>query len=272
MPWRIAAAALAGYGLFAAGLFATQRSLIYNAGSDTPDLERAGVEGFLPVEMTTGDGLVLLSWYREAEPGMATLMVTHGNAGHIGHRAPKLVHLAEQGYGLFLVGYRGFGGNPGKPNEEGLYADGRAGLDWLARHGVSPDHVVLYGESLGTGIAIQLASETAVAAVVLEAPYTSIADVASSHYWYVPFAGYMVLDRFDALEAIGRVTAPVLMLHGGRDGVIPVRQAEELFAAANEPRQLWIAPEGAHNDLYAHGATEIVLEFLSQHTGGPVAP
>lgn len=265
MPWRIAAATLDSYGRIASDLFAFQRSLLYQVGNDVPDLARAGIEGFQAVEARTQDGLTLISWYRAATPGMATLMVTHGNAGHIGHRVGKLAAFAEKGYGLFLVGYRGFGGNPGTPNEQGLYSDGRAGLAWLARHGVSAEHVVAYGESLGTGVAIEIASKAPVAAVVLESPYTSLADVASSHYWYMPFASSLVPERFEARRVIGTVEAPVLMLHGKRDTIIPVRQAEELFAAANEPRELQIVPEAGHMDLYEHGAAGIVLAFLDDH-------
>lgn len=265
MPWRIAAATLDSCGQIANDLFALQRSLLYQVGNDVPDLARAGVEGFEAVEVGTPDGLTLISWYRAAAPGMATLLVTHGNAGHIGHRVGKLAAFADKGYGLFLVGYRGFGGNPGTPNEQGLYIDGRAGLAWLERHGVSADHIVAYGESLGTGVAIEIASKAPVAAVVLESPYTSLADVASSHYWYMPFAGSLVPDRFEAKKAIGKVNAPVLMLHGKRDAIIPVRQAEALFDAANEPRELQIVPEAGHMDLYEHGAAGIVLAFLKDH-------
>jgi uncharacterized protein len=268
MPWRIAEATLSSYGQIANGLFAFQRSLLYQFGSDVPDLARAGVEGFEAVEVKTDDDLTLISWYRAAAPGMATLLVTHGNAGHIGHRVGKLAAFADAGYGLFMVGYRGFGGNPGTPGEEGLYTDARAGLAWLEHHGVSPDHVVAYGESLGTAVAIEIASTAPLAAVVLESPYTSLADVASSHYWYMPFVSSLVTDRFEAIKVIGKVKAPVLMLHGKRDTIIPVRQAEELFAQANEPRELAIVPQAGHMDLYDHGAAGIVLAFLGDHLKG----
>ena len=272
MPWRVAAAALAGYGLFTAGLFATQRSLIYQTGREAPDLERAAVDGFREVTVATQDGLELVSWYRPAAPGMATLVVTHGNAGHIGHRTTKLAPFAAAGYGLFLVGYRGYGSNPGRPTEQGLYADARAALAWLAANGVPAGELVLYGESLGTGIAVQIAGEAPVAAVVLEAPYTSIADVAAGHYWYIPFAAMMVLDRFDARAAIAAVEAPVLMLHGARDSIIPLRLAEQLHDAAGEPKALWVAPRAGHNDLYEHGAGPVVLEFLATHLNGTAQP
>ena len=127
------------------------------------------------------------------------------------------------------------------------------------------ERVVAYGESLGTGVAIEIAGSAPVGAVVLESPYTSLADVASSHCGFLPFATSLVPDRFEARKAIGRVEAPVLLLHGKRDTIIPVRQAEELYAAANDPRELQIVPQAGHMDLYEHGAAGIVKAFLADH-------
>ena len=136
MPWRVAAVALAGFGVSAGGLAMTQRSIIYQAGSEAPDLARSAIDGFQEITVTTADGLDLVAWYLPAQAGKPVIVMTHGNAGNIGHRTGKLQPFAEAGYGLFLVEYRGYAGNPGKPDEEGLYNDARAGLAWLA---------VLYG-------------------------------------------------------------------------------------------------------------------------------
>ncbi len=265
IPWRIAAAALAGYGLFVGGMFMAQRHLMYHPGSDLPDLAQAAIPGFQEVFLTTEDGLELLAWYLPAKDGHQTLIVTHGNAGHIGHRTGKLAGFAEAGYGLLLVEYRGFGGNPGKPNEDGLYLDAEAGFDFLKNEGVTPDQIIAYGESLGTDVAVELAARHPLAAVILEAPFTSIAEVAAGHYWYVPMARWMVLDRFDAASRIGEISAPVLMLHGTRDNVVPTRSGQALFDQANESKEFWLAPNADHNDLYEHGAAEVALDFLNEH-------
>ncbi len=265
MPWRIAAAALAGYGLFAGGLFMAQRHLMYHPGSDLPNLAQAAIPGYQEVFLTTEDGLELLAWYMPARDGLHTLVVTHGNAGHIGHRTGKLAAFADAGYGLLLVEYRGFGGNPGKPHEDGLYLDAEAGLIFLEGEGVKPDQIIAYGESLGTAVAIETAARRTLAAVILEAPFTSIAEVAAGHYWYVPMARWMVLDRFDAVRRIGEITAPILMLHGAEDNVVPTRSGQELFEVANHPKQFWLAPMANHNDLYEHGAAETALKFLDEH-------
>jgi hypothetical protein len=265
MPWRVAAAALVGYGLFTGGLFMGQRHLMYHPGSDRPDLALAAVDGFQEVILTTADGLDLVSWYRPAEDGRQTIVVTHGNAGHIGHRAGKLAAFTDAGYGMLLIGYRGFGGNPGKPNEDGLYLDAEAGFAFLETQGVTPDQVIAYGESLGTAVAVEMAARYPLAAVILEAPFISIANVAASHYWYVPMAQLLVLDKFDAGKRIGDVSAPILMLHGARDSIVPTRMGQELFEVANQPKQFWLAPEADHGDLYDHGAAETALEFLDEH-------
>ena len=265
MPWRIAAAALAGYGLFVGGIFLAQRHIMYHPGSDVPDLTQAAIPGYQEVFLTTVDGLELLAWYLPAQDGFQTMIVTHGNAGHIGHRTGKLAAYAQAGYGMLLVEYRGFGGNPGKPDEDGLYRDAEAGLAFLNAEGVSDEQVVAYGESLGTAVAVELAARHPLAAVILEAPFTSIAEVAAGHYWYVPMARWMVLDRFDAAGRIGRITAPVLMLHGTRDNVVPTRSGQALFDHANEPKEFWLAPDANHNDLYEHGAAQVALSFLAEH-------
>ena len=265
MPWRLAAAAVAGYGIFVGGMFVAQRHMMYHPGDDLPDLTLSQIAGFEEVVLTTDDGLDLMAWYLPASDGHQTFVVTHGNAGHIGHRTGKLAELAEAGYGLLLVEYRGFGGNPGKPTEEGLYLDADAGFTYLAERGVAPEEVIAYGESLGTAVAVEMAVRHPVAAVVLEAPFTSIADVAATHYWYVPMARWLVLDRYDSEDRIGRIDAPLLILHGDDDGVVPAKLGRELFDAAAEPKTYWQAPNGNHNDLYDHGAAMAVIDFLGTH-------
>ncbi len=203
-----------------------------------------------------------------SEAGAAVLVVFHGNAGHLGDRVSKLTSIIEAGFGVLFAGYRGYGGNPGKPTEDDLTADARLLLDWLAAQGVPAERTVLYGESLGTGIAVKMAATREFAAVILESPYTSIAEVAQTHYWYLP-AKWMVLDKWDSMAHIGRIRAPLLVVHGARDKTVPTRFGRRLFAAAPEPKELFILEGGAHNDLYDHPQiTERVLAFLRRHGDG----
>ena len=173
---------------------------------------------------------------------------------------------------MLLVSWRGYGGNPGSPSEAGLYHDGRAALDFLARTGVAPSRIALYGESLGAGVAVQMASEQPeqpeqperpVGAVLLESPYTSMAGVAAHHYWYLP-ARYLVRDRFDTLAKIDRIGAPLFIVHGERDRIIPPDMARALLAAAAEPKEARFFPAAGHNDLYDHGAASAVIDFLDR--------
>lgn len=259
--------AVVAYTALVGGLFLFQRQLLYHPDRTRPELlglEQLGVrEAILPTE----DGLSLLSWYLPAQPGRPVIAYFHGNGGHIGYRAERLLRFAREGYGVLLSEYRGYGGNPGIPSETGFYIDGRAALAFLAREGVAPNRLVLYGESLGSGVAVALAVEHDIAAVVLEAPFTSVAEVAQSHFRYVP-ASRMVIDRFDSLSRIGRLEAPLLVLHGERDRIVPVRFGRALLAAAPEPKEAWFAPEAGHEDLARYGSLDAVVAFIERRLGG----
>ena len=215
------------------------------------------------------DGLRLLAWHRAPpSPQAPVLVYFHGNAGHIGHRADRLRPYLDAGFGALLVEYRGYGGNPGRPTEEGLYADARAALDFLTRRSVAADRMVFYGESLGTAVAVQMAVEQDCAAVVLEAPFTSVAAVAQSRYWMFPVRR-LVRDKFDSLAKIGDLRCPLFVMHGDRDGVVPIRYGRELFAAAREPKESkWFA-EGTHTNFDDLGGPAAVLDFLRRHRIAP---
>lgn len=247
----------------AAGLFLMQRRILYRPGGDRPDLARTGVTGVTPMTVPTEDGLNLMAWYRPARAGEPTVLYFHGNGGHLGHRAIRFDSFAAIGWGALMLEYRGYGGNPGSPSEEGLAADARAGLAALARLGIPPSRTLVWGESLGSGVAVRLASEHDVAALLLESPFTSITDIARMRYWFVPVR-LLLRDRFESLAAIGRVRAPVLVMHGARDEVVPAAMGHAIHAAANEPKAIWIAPEGHHEDLRENGAFEAAANFVAR--------
>ena len=166
-----------------------------------------------------------------------------------------------------LASYRGYGGNPGTPSEAGLAADARAAVGWLADRGVEPDCLVLYGESLGSGVAVRLASQTPVAAVLLESPFSSVADVAQALYPIFPVRA-LLHDRFDSVARIADIGAPLLVMHGEADRTVPVRFGRRLFDAAAEPKEAWWVAGGGHVDLHRHGASQVVLDFLARHVTG----
>jgi len=261
--------AIGVYVVLVGTVFVMQRSLLYPAGRHQPSLTDAGVPDMVEVVTRTADGLDLTHWYRPpSDPSQPVLVVFHGNAGHIGDRVPKLAALFDAGFGILLCGYRGYGGNPGSPTEDDLTADARLVLDWLAGQGIAADRTVLYGESLGTGIAVKMAAERPVAAVVLESPYTSIAELAQVHYWYLP-AWWLVLDKWRSIETIDRVTAPLLIVHGARDRTVPVRYGRRIFESAAQPKEILVVEDGAHNDLYDFPEVPgRVIEFLRRHLPG----
>ena len=254
------------YAALLIALYLGQRSLLYLPDSTRPQLGRLTESDFRGVTLTTADGLSLLSWYRPADNGTPVVAYFHGNGGNIGYRTDRMMRFAQQGLGVLLLEYRGYGGNPGTPTEAGLYADAEAGLDFLRTEGIPANRLVLYGESLGSGVAVNMAAGREIAALVLEAPFTRLADVASYHYPYVP-ASLLLRDRFDSLSKIGRVRAPILILHGERDSVIPARFGHALFAAAPEPKEGWFSPEAEHENLARFGALDAVFDFIKRRVG-----
>ena len=257
------------YVAFVGVMYAFQRNLIYYPASDRPSPEDYGVPEMNHVRLSTEDGLSLGAWYAPARDSTEPVLIYfHGNAGHIGDRAVKVRAYLDAGLGVLMVSYRGYGGNTGRPTEAGLYADGRAALRYLAGEGIAADRIILYGESLGGGVAVRMATEMAetqpAAAVVLEAPFTTAADVAQRHYFYLP-ARWLVRDRYDSLRIIGQIGAPLLILHGERDRTVPVDLARRLLAAAPEPKSGIFYPRAGHNDLLDYGAASAVLSFVARH-------
>ncbi len=256
--------ALVAYLLILAAMFMFQRNLLYPAGTSLPDIDRLGVPGLREVELKTRDGLTQKHWYIPARnPSAPTVVVFHGNAGQLADRVPKFQFFADAGYGVFFVGYRGYSGNAGSPTQSDLVKDAGGVLDWLEAEGISPERTVLYGESLGSGVVVQTASERQVAAMVLEAPFTSVADVAQSHYWYLP-ARWLLLDKWNSLARADQLQVPVLVLHGEQDQVTNVRFGRRLLDAIEAPKEGIFVPEAGHNDLYEFGLRDRVTGFVGQ--------
>ena len=273
----------AAFGIYAAlvgGLYLFQRQLIYHPSQFMASPAEAGVAEMQTLSVTTDDGLALTFWYRPALPGQPTLVFFHGNGGNLSGRGFKARPYLDAGFGVMLAAYRGYGGNPGKPSETGLYADARAQLGFLRRQGVAPAQWVLYGESLGSGVAVQMAYEQAlgtpgkaapapVGALVLEAPFSSLADAAQAHYPFVP-ARLLVRDRYDSAAKIGHVQAAVMIVQGEQDRVIPPKLGKWLFQAAREPKRAHWIPGAGHNNLYDYGVPGLVVDFVRKTLGeGP---
>lgn len=263
MFYALLGSALAGYGVLVGGLYIFQRQLLYFPDVKRPELGDLSELGVREVTLTTADGLALLAWYLPPRGFRPVIAYFHGNGGHIGYRAERLRWFARAGYGVLMAEYRGFAGNAGMPTETGLLADGKAALDFLVAEGITPRRLVIYGESLGSGVAVPLAAQREAAGLILEAPFTSVAELARYHYCFIP-AFVLVRDRFDSRAKIGQVKAPILVLHGERDRVVPLRFGRALFDAAPEPKEFWTAREAGHENLTRYGAFEAALDFLKR--------
>jgi fermentation-respiration switch protein FrsA (DUF1100 family) len=259
-------ALLAAAVLYAAGvtaLWAFQRDLMYfpDGAPRVPPSVYEMLGGVHEVLLTTADGIELAAWHAPAPPNRPTVVMFHGNHGSLRHERYRLKRFKDAGFGALLLSYRGYSGNGGAPTEEGLYADARAALDWLAASGVPNASIALYGISLGSGVATKMAAEREVGAVVLEAPYTSTVDVAAVRFPIVPVS-WLMTDRFESLARIEAVTEPLLVMHGDRDYVIPQRFGRRLYDAANEPKEgFWPSGVG-HNDVFDNGGFAAALEFI----------
>lgn len=229
MRWAIIAALVVGvvYLLGVVGLAVGQRRLIYQPPADAKGYFPTG---FDRAPLHTSDGLDLTAAYRRAADGRPTLVYFHGNGDSLAGAERMSDLLARRGFGLLLVEYRGYGHNPGSPTEEGLYRDGRAALDWLAKQGIAGSKVVLIGYSLGSGVASQLAAERDAAALILISPFSRLTDAASHHLPYVPVR-WLLRDRYASIDKLRGRHLPVFVLHGDDDRVIPLEEGRRLAGA-----------------------------------------
>jgi fermentation-respiration switch protein FrsA (DUF1100 family) len=253
---------LIGYVAFVALLYFTQRSLQYfperfrtpPAAAGLPEAEEAMLE--------TADGERVIVW-RVAPRGQSpVILYFHGNGGSLRWRIDRFRALTADGTGLVALSYRGYGGSSGRPSEAGLMEDAQAAYAFAAAR-YPPERIVVWGESLGSGLAVPLAAERPVGRLVLESPFTSAADVAAAMYWFVPVR-WLMKDQFRSDLAIGKVTVPVLVLHGERDRVVPIGLGERLYALINAPKRLVRFPGAGHNDLGGYGAIEAAKRFFAE--------
>lgn len=244
-------------------LYVGQRSLLYpGAGRSGPlSVAEAGLAGFRDVELTTSDGERLRGWWKPPQPGKALILYFHGNGGSLASRRGRVEALAETGRGVLLIAYRGYSGSTGQPTEEGLRIDARTAYDWAARSSPA-DRIVLYGESLGTGVAVRLATERTVAGVILDAPYTSTADVAAGTYWFIPVL-WLMQDQFRSIDIVQGVRAPILVMHGDRDRVVPFTFGERLYDAAPEPKRFLRLSGVGHTRVLESGGLTAVNAFIA---------
>jgi uncharacterized protein len=216
---------------------ASQRRLLYFPDPTRVPPESAGLAGVSEETVTTPDGITLITWWSPPKPGKPVIVYFQGNGGNMAVRAERVRLLQSTGAGVLMLGYRGYSGSGGTPSEAALIADGNLIIKRLIERGTPSKRIVAFGESLGTGIAVQMAAAHGLGGVILDSPYTSLPDVAATHYPFLP-AHWFMWDQYNSLARIGQVRAPLLIVHGELDTVVPVALGQRLFEAANEPKRL----------------------------------
>jgi uncharacterized protein len=257
----IGVAALCLYVGFAAVLYFTQRSLMYFPEKIHTTPAQAGLPEAEEVALTASDGQHIIAWHVPPTADKPVILYFHGNGGALHYRVERFKKFLADGIGLVALEYRGYGGLSGSPTETGLIADAEAAYAFAAAH-YSVSQIVLWGESLGSGVAVALAAQKPVGRVILEAPFTSTAAIAAIKYWYMPVR-LLMKDQFHSDERIGKVTAPLLILHGVRDQIVPFAMGERLFDLANKPKYIVRFLDGGHEDLDQNGALIAVSRFLA---------
>lgn len=253
-----------GYLLVAALLYVFQRHLQYIPANRGLTPQALGLSGVTIAAVTTADNAGINLWTSDLAEGRPVILFFHGNAGEVGDRTERLQFYRSHGFGVVFVSYRGYGGSSGSPAEAGLIEDGETALRWLAAQGIKPRDTFLVGESLGTGVVVQLAARGDFAGVALEAPFTSAAAVAALTYWWLPVS-VLMKDQFRSDRFIQQVAEPLIVSHGDRDGLIPVRMGIELFELAPSPlKELNIIPGASHDAIFEEAVWEKEIAFFKR--------
>lgn len=252
--WFILLIICIAYGIF----YFNQRALLYHPSHHNPSIDEYHAHDMQLVSFKNKDGIHLNGWYKKAEKDNPTLIYFHGNAGQFGSRYPKVKRYIKAGLGVLLFSYRGFSGNQGNPSEQGLYQDALAAVEFLKQKNINC--LVYYGESLGTGVAVQTALTYPPKAIILQSPYTSITAAARYHY---PWNIVPPWDKYESINKIANLkNVPILVAHGAKDKTVPVEQGIALYNKAKQPKKLIVYPQKGHGDIADKALTTQVLKFL----------
>lgn len=259
-------AAIAGYACCLAALYLLQRTILF----PIPSRDRIAPDsaGFAEVEehvLATADGEKIVAWHMPAKPGRPVVLYFHGNGDSLAGFFPRFRDIVADGSGIVAAAYRGYSGSTGRPSEQGLLRDAEAAYAFASAR-YDPGRIVVWGFSLGSGVAVALASRHSVGRVILEAPYSSVADVAASAFPFFPVR-LLLKDPFRSDLRIEGVKVPLLFMHGARDATIPMASGERLFALAGEPKHFIRFPDGGHNDLDYFGASAAARRFINADGG-----
>ena len=242
-------------------LYFYQRNLLYHPNENNYSGDKISVK-IEKVKIRTSDNIELLGWYHEKNlKDYKTIIYFHGNAGSLENRIHKLNHFQDMNINFLIIAWRGFSGNNGKPSEKGLYIDGKSAIDWLIKKGVDEKNLILYGESLGTGVATHLAQYKNYAGVILETPFTSMVDAAKKFYPYIP-VNLLLKDKFENYKKIKNINSPILVMHGEIDQIVPFLMGKKIYDLANEPKYSYFTKYDDHMMEYDENLVLALKSFL----------
>lgn len=231
-------------------MFFAQRHIIYKPSGELSRPSAYGLSEFKEMEFSMSDQNRIRAWYKPAKDKQKTLIYIHGNAGNLGDRANLYQAFSSiLDLGIMAITYRGYPGSNGKPSEAKIYQDFAEILTFIEqKYDIKPRDLVLYGSSLGSGVAVEIASNNDIHALILESPFTNLADIAKLNYWYLP-VNLLLQDRFDSISKAPEVTAPTFIIHSGDDDIIPPKYGKELYEAFHYPKKFFLYPGAQHVDL-----------------------
>ncbi|MEM7733730.1 MAG: alpha/beta hydrolase [Pseudomonadota bacterium] len=249
------------YVTLAAALFLMQRGMLYGPSNAAPDPSVVGLKDVTVTPIETPDGETILLWHTPLLAGQPTVLFLHGNGGEIANRANRFAAYQSAGFNAVFVSYRGYGGSSGSPTENGLITDALSAYDWVRSQGVAPRTIALVGESLGTGVAVQLAAKREVGALLLGAPFSAAVDVAAKRFPWLPVR-ILMKDQFRSRDYIGDVSVPILIQHCTEDRVVPYEFGRALDEAAGENAQFVSVPGAGHQMLYGPEILQREISFI----------
>ena len=253
------------YVLLVVVVFFFQRNLLYHPSVDNyiKDEEVKEPLEIEKVKITTKDKIDLIGWfYNKNIENSKTILFLHGNAGSLQNRTYKLNHFKNLNLNFLIVAWRGFNGNSGKPNEIGLYEDAKSAVRWLVSKGIEEKNIILYGESLGTGVAVEIAQNKNYAGVILESPFTSMINMGKKYYPFFPVS-LLLKDKFESYKKIENIFIPILIMHGTVDKIVPYDMGKKMYQLANEPKFFYSQEYGDHMIEYDEKLLIAIKKFIT---------
>ena len=241
-----------------------QRNLLYHPSENNYQNDKIQFN-YDEIFISVDEEIQLKSWIIKKDfKKFKTLVIFHGNAGHLSNRIYKLNELYKLDINILLISWRGFSGNKGSPTENNLYTDAEAAIKWLNGEGVINSQIILYGESLGSGVAVELGKENNFNSIILESPFTSIENSAKIYYPYLPVR-LLLKDRYDSISKIKMINTPILIMHGEKDDVVPFSMGKELFEKANSPKQSYFTPDDDHMMEFNSSLLQKIKDFIEKY-------